>query len=54
VLLPDPELKIAVKGLTPMEQVGTAIDAHVAEMRKWSAAETMVRARRPGREKAAS
>ena len=37
-LPPDPELKIAVKGLTPMEQVGTAIDANVAEMRKWSAA----------------
>jgi para-nitrobenzyl esterase len=45
VLLPDPELKTVVNGLTPMEQVGTAIGPHIAEMRRWSAAETMVRAR---------
>lgn len=45
VLLPDPELKQVVNGLTPMETVGTAIVPHIAEARTWSTAEVMQRAK---------
>lgn len=44
LFLPDPELKSGINGLTPMEQVGTAIDPDVKEMRSWSSAEVMHRA----------
>lgn len=45
VLLPDPELRNVVDGLTPMESVGTAIVPHIAEARAWSTAEVVQRAK---------
>lgn len=45
VLLPDPELKQVVNGLTPMETVGAAIVPHIAEARNWTTAEVMQHAK---------
>jgi para-nitrobenzyl esterase len=45
VLLPDPELKRPVDGLTPMERVGSALTPHIAEARRWPAAEAVRRAK---------
>ena len=45
VLLPDPELKRPVDGLTPIERGGSTLAPHIAEARRWPAAETVRRAK---------
>jgi para-nitrobenzyl esterase len=45
VLLPDPELKTPVNGITPMESVGAAIAPHIAEIRRWNTAKIVQQAK---------
>ncbi len=45
VLLPDPELKNTVNGLTPMEDVGNAITPHIADLRALETAEVVEKAK---------